>query len=170
MPAVVSALNLLQRCRGTYPHGGMEGSSNLIILLESRAASEDFRQPELAHGTLHVTDFALSRGRCPHPLRGFTAHPAYHVGMGEGLGGALNGLDIEARRNRLGDARMKRRRATWNHERVLSLVASCWPVSSSWSVASRRSDEGRVISQRRAHGDGSSSSMADMFNAIGYET
>lgn len=107
----------------TNPHSSVQSAGNLIILLQSRAASEDLGEPELGHGTLHVADLALDRRRCLHPLRGLAAHAADHVGMGEGLGGPLLGLDIQRRRDGLGDARVKRRGPARDDEVAVGLVA-----------------------------------------------
>lgn len=46
-------------CGLTYPHGSMKGAGNVVVLLQSRAASENLRQPELADGALHVSNLAL---------------------------------------------------------------------------------------------------------------
>ncbi len=79
----------------TYPHGSVQSAGNLIILLQSRAASKNFRKPELRYRTLHVANLAL-RGRWSlDPLRGLTADATDHVGMGEGFRGPLLGLDIQ---------------------------------------------------------------------------
>lgn len=137
----------------------MQSSSNLIVLLQSRATSENLWQPKLANGALHMTDFPLSGCGGLYPLRRLTADTTYHVGMSEGLGSSLNGFDIETRWDWLGDARMKRRGATRDNEGILSLVARTRPV------ASGRADEGRVISQRWAHIGGN---MANIFNGMGY--
>lgn len=67
----------------------MKGAGNVVILLQSRAASENFRKPELTDGALHVSNLALWRWRCLDPLRGLTADTAYHVGMGKSLGCTL---------------------------------------------------------------------------------
>lgn len=74
----------------------MESSGNLVILLQARAASEDFWQPELTDRTLHMADLALGRLWCLDPLRRFPSDTAYHVGVGQGLWGPLLGLDIQS--------------------------------------------------------------------------
>lgn len=52
----------------TYPHSSVQSSSNLIILFESGTAAQNLWQPELAYGTFHVANFALSRRWGFHPL------------------------------------------------------------------------------------------------------
>lgn len=52
----------------TYPHCGMQLSRNLIVLLKARTAAEDFGQPKLGNGALHVLDLALRGRRGLHPL------------------------------------------------------------------------------------------------------
>lgn len=42
-----------------YPHSRVQGSCNFVILLQSRAATQDLGKPELANGTLHVANLAL---------------------------------------------------------------------------------------------------------------
>ena len=118
----------------------MQRSSNLIILLQSRAASQNLGQPELANGALHMTDLPLRGGGGSNPLRRLTTNTADHVGMGEGLGGALGGLH-SLRLGGLGDARVQRRGATGDHQRVLSVTSR-----------SRRTSGKRV--ERVTHGDG----------------
>lgn len=132
----------------------MKGSGNLVVLLQPRAAAQDLRQPELADGALHVANFPLSRGGRSDPLGRLTADTAYHVGMGEGLGGTLGGLDIKIRGNGLGYARMERGGAAGDHEGVFALIARGGPV------AGGRTHKRRVISQRRSHG-------AEVSNATG---
>jgi hypothetical protein len=79
-----------------HPHGRVQGSSNLIILLQSGAAAQNLWQPELTDGALHVANLSLVWGGSLDPLRGFTANTAYHVGMSESLGGPLGGFDVES--------------------------------------------------------------------------
>lgn len=74
----------------------MKSSSNLIVLFQARAATENFGQPELPNCALHVADLALGRRRCLDPLRRLAANAAYHVSMGEGLGGPLLRFHIES--------------------------------------------------------------------------
>lgn len=42
-----------------YPHGSMESASNVVVLLQSRTASQNLRQPELTNSTLHVSNLSL---------------------------------------------------------------------------------------------------------------
>ena len=118
----------------------MQSSSNLIILLQSRTTTQNLRQPELTNGALHMTDLPLGGGGGSNPLRRFTTNTTDHIGMGESLGGALGGLH-SLRLNGLGDARVQRRGATGDHQRVLSVTNR-----------SRRTSGKRV--KRGAHGDG----------------
>lgn len=118
----------------------MQSSSNLIILLQSRTTTQNLRQPELTNGALHMTDLPLGGGGGSNPLRRFTTNTTDHIGMGKGLGGALGGLH-SLRLNGLGDARVQRRGATGDHQRVLSVTNR-----------SRRTSGKRV--KRGAHGDG----------------
>ena len=75
-----------------YPHSSMESSGNLIVLFQTRAAAEDLWKPELADGTLHVLNTSLDGCWSANPLRRFAPNTADHIGMGEGLGGALGRL------------------------------------------------------------------------------
>lgn len=86
-----------------YPHGGVQRPRNLIVLFQTRAATKNLGQPELANGALHVLNFPLDwRGRLD-PLGWLTAHTTDHIGMSQGLGGALGGLQVQCRGNRLRD-------------------------------------------------------------------
>jgi hypothetical protein len=87
-----------------YLHGRVESTSNLIVLVESRTASENLWKPKLADSTLHVANLALSRRRCFHPLCRLSSNTTYHVSMSECLWRSLDGLDIESRGDWLGDA------------------------------------------------------------------
>lgn len=127
--------------RWTHPHGGVQRPGNLVVLLETRAAAENLGQPELADGTLHVANLALSGRRCLDPLRGLTANTADHVGMGERLGRALLGLGGESRGDGLGDAGVQRRGAAGDDEVVVALVAG---AGTGITVAGARPGEGRV--------------------------
>lgn len=82
----------------------MQRTSNFIVLLEPGAATEDFGQPKLAYGSLHVLNLALDRGGSLDPLRGLATNTAYHVGMGQGLGCSLDRLQVESRGDGLSDA------------------------------------------------------------------
>lgn len=66
--------------------------------------------------------------------------------MGESFGSPLGGLDVERGSNGLSDTGVQRRRATGDDQRIFPLAASCRPVPGG------RTDEGRVVSQRRSHG------------------
>lgn len=103
----------------------MQGAGNVIVLLQSRAASEDLGQPELADSTLHVADFALRwRGRLD-PLRRLAANATDHVGMGQSLGGALLGLVVgKGRGNWLCDPRVEGRGATGNDQVAVDVFAA----------------------------------------------
>jgi hypothetical protein len=71
--------------RETCPHGSVKGAGNVVVLLQSRAASQNLRKPELTNGTLHVSNLSLRRWRSLDPLRGLAADTTYHVGMGKSL-------------------------------------------------------------------------------------
>ena len=107
----------------SHPHGRIESTRDLVILLQSWATAQDLWHPELTNGTLHVPYLPLSKRRCLDPLRRFSSHSTYHVGMGEGLGSPLVWPDVERGRYGLGDAGMERGVATWDHERMLAMVA-----------------------------------------------
>jgi hypothetical protein len=93
------------RGRVCYPHGSMKGAGNVVVLLQSRAASENLRQPELPDGALHVSNLSLWRWRSLDPLRGLAADTTYHVGMGEGLWRTLASARLcQLRRQGLCDA------------------------------------------------------------------
>jgi hypothetical protein len=51
-----------------YPHCRVKRTCDLIILFQSRAATENFWQPKLPNGTLHVSNSALNRSWSAHPL------------------------------------------------------------------------------------------------------
>jgi hypothetical protein len=132
-----------------YPHGSMQRTSNLVVLLQPGAATQNLRKPELANGTLHVTDLALSRGGSLDPLRGLTANTAYHVSMGEGLGRPLLGLHVESRGNRLSNPRVERRGPAGDNEAGVTLIAS---ARTTLAITRPRTGEGWVGSERRRHG------------------
>lgn len=112
-----------ERNRESYPHGGMQRTGNLVVLLESRAAAQDLGEPELADGTLHVCDLALSGLGSASPLRGLTTDTTDHVGMGQGLGGTLARLGtVHGGGHWLDDARMQRRGAVRDDEVVIVLT------------------------------------------------
>lgn len=68
--------------------------------------------------------------------------------MSKSFGSPLGGLDVEGGGNGLGDARVQRRRAAGDDQRIFPLAASRRPIASGWP------HEGRVISQRWSHCDG----------------
>lgn len=104
----------------------MERSGDLIILLQSRTASKDLWEPELPHGALHVSDFALSWCWRLDPLRRLSPNTAHHVGVGKGLWCSLLGLHVECRRNWLGDSGMKRRGPARNNKILVADVSGNW--------------------------------------------
>jgi hypothetical protein len=77
------------------PHGRVKSTSNLIILLKARAAAQNFGQPKLPNGTLHVANLSLGRGGSFDPLRRLTANTANHVSMRQSLWSALLRLHVE---------------------------------------------------------------------------
>lgn len=105
----------------TYPHSSMQRPGDLVILLKPRAASKNFREPELAHSSLHVLDLSVGGLGSLDPLRGLATNTAHHVGVGESLGGALAGLRIELGGQRLGDPRVQRRGPAGDEQAVLAL-------------------------------------------------
>jgi hypothetical protein len=86
-----------------YPHRRMQGPRYFIILFQPGAASQDLRQPELTHSTLHVPNFPLGRRRCLDPLGRFSAHTTDHVGVSKSLWCALLRLEVQSGRNWLCD-------------------------------------------------------------------
>jgi hypothetical protein len=54
--------------RETSPHGSVERSSNFIVLLQSRAATQDLGKPELANSAFHMPNLALCGSRSLDPL------------------------------------------------------------------------------------------------------
>lgn len=93
--------------RKTYPHGRMQGFGDFIILFQTGAASQDLRQPKLAHGSFHVTNLSLRWRGSPDPLGRFPTNTANHVGMSEGFGGSLRSFRIGLRRDGLRNAGVK---------------------------------------------------------------
>lgn len=132
----------------TNPHGSMKRSGDFIVLLQARTATQDFWQPELANSSLHMADFALGRRGSPDPLRWLAANTAYHVGVSERLGGALLGFGVEARGNRLCNARVQRRSSAGNQHCVAILVAG---DRAAFTLAGARAREARVSAERRTH-------------------
>jgi len=106
--------------RRTYSHCGMQRPGNLVVLLQSGAATKNLRQPELADGTFHVPDLPLHWRRCLDPLRRLPADTAYHIRMRERFGCSLSWLRLVHRtRHRLGDPGVQRRRAIRNDQVVV---------------------------------------------------
>lgn len=96
-------------CVQTYAHGGVKRASNAVILLQSRTATEDLGQPELANGVFHVCDSALGWLGCLDPLRRFAADTTHHVRVSQSLGCTLGRPRLAyARRGGLRDPRMER--------------------------------------------------------------
>lgn len=95
-----------------------------------------------------MANLTLSRGRGSDPLGWLTANTADHIGMGECFRGPLSGLDVQRRSHGLSDAGVQRRRAAGDDQRIFPLAASRRPVPGG------RTDEGRMVSQRRSHFDG----------------
>jgi hypothetical protein len=86
-------------------------------------------------------------------LRRLAANAADHVGMSEGLGGSLLRLDVEGRRDGLGDAGVQRRGAAGDEEIIgAALVAGAG--SSVTAIAGARAGEGRMGVERGSHGEG----------------
>lgn len=137
-----------KKVRGTHPHGSMKSPRNLIVLLQPRTAPQDLGQPKLPNGALHVSNLALGGRGSLDPLRGLSAHAADHVGMREGLWGALLGLDVEGGGNWLGDARVQRGGPAGDDEVGVGLVAG---GRTAFTIAGPGTDEGGVVVERRAH-------------------
>lgn len=91
---------------GTYAHGSMQRASDVVVLLQSRAATENLWLPERRYGTFHVANLSLGGSGRLDPLGGLSAHTAYHVSMRESLWSSLAWLDVQSRRKRLGDSRV----------------------------------------------------------------
>ena len=70
-PAIVSTEPTQQnamRVIETNPHRRVERPCDFIVLLESGAASQDLRQPELTDCTFHVANLSLWWRGCSGPL------------------------------------------------------------------------------------------------------
>lgn len=145
---ISTMLDAFIRTKVTYSHGSMQGASNVIILLQPRAAAQDLRQPELPDSTLHVSDLALSRGRGLDPLGRLAANTTDHVGMCKGLGRPLLVLGIESRGNWLGNSRMQRRCPAGDYQIIVALVAG---RRAGIAIARPRTGEGGVCGQRGGH-------------------
>jgi hypothetical protein len=123
---------------GTYPHGGMKRSCNLIVLLQSWATAQDLWEPELADGTFHMLNLALSRWRSLDPLRRFSSNTANHVRMGQSLWSSLTRLNVQRSRKRLRDPRVQRGCSTGNDE-VFGLFPRRRSLASARTETERRS-------------------------------
>ena len=139
-----------QERKSTHPHGSVESTGNLVVLLEPRAAAQDLWEPELAYGTLHVANLALGRRGSLDPLGGLATNTAHHVGVGESLGGPLLGLHVKRRGDRLGDARVQRRGPAGDDQVAVGLIAGDWPA---FAVARPRTLERGVCGERGRHFD-----------------
>ena len=126
----------------------MQCPRNLVILLKTGTAAEDFRQPELTNCTFHVTNLALRRRGSLDPLRWLPSNTADHVSMSESLGCPLLRFRTERRRNRLRDPRVERRCPAGDNQVVVVVVASARPGI---AVAGTRPRKRRVCTQRRRH-------------------
>lgn len=78
-----------------HPHSSIQSACDLIVLLQSWAATQNLWQPELANGTFHVPNLSLSWRWCFDPLRWFSSNTTYHIRMSESLGSPLIRLDVE---------------------------------------------------------------------------
>ena len=115
----------------------MHGASNLIVLLQPWAASQDLWQPELPDSTLHVTDLSLSWWRGLDPLGRLPADTTDHIRMCEGLWRPLLWLSTQGRGDRLCDSRVQRRGSAGDDEVAVGLA-------SSWAIARPGTGERRV--------------------------
>lgn len=129
----------------------MQRPSILIILLQPRATPQNLWQPKLSHSTLHMSNLSLRGRRRLNPLCRLAPNTTHHVGMCEGLGSTLLGLDVQGRWNGLGDARVQRRGAAGNHEGLVVLVAG---ARAAVAVAGARAHEGGVCAEGWSHCDG----------------
>lgn len=145
-----SALSLTFQL-STHLHSGVQRTSNLVILLQPGAATQDLGQPELSNGALHVSNLALRGRRRLDPLRGLAADTADHVRMRESLWGPLLGLGGESSRRGLGDSGVKRGSAAGDQEVVSAsaLIAGAGPAI---TIACPRTGEGRMGVERGSHG------------------
>lgn len=142
-PADLSILSSMTREMSvSYPHRSMERSSDFIILLQPGTATKNLGQPELTNSSLHMSNLSLGWSGCLDPLGWLSSNTAHHVGMREGLGGSLLRLDIESRRNWLGDPGVQRRGSAWDDQVLVSLVASSWTT---FAVSGPWTDERRVV-------------------------
>jgi hypothetical protein len=132
----------------TYPHSSMKRPSNLVILLEARAASENLGQPELAYSTLHVANLALGWSWSLDPLRRFSSNTTHHVGMGQCLGCPLLGFHVQGRGDRLCDSGVERGCSAGNDQVAVGLVAR---NRTAIPIAGPGPDEGSVGIERGSH-------------------
>jgi hypothetical protein len=73
----------------------MQRPSDLVVLLETRAAAQNLGKPELANRSLHMANFALCWRRRLDPLGGLPANTTYHIGMSERFRAPLRRLDAQ---------------------------------------------------------------------------
>lgn len=92
------------RIDGTYPHGRVESASNLIVLLQPRAAPQDLGQPKLPRAALGMSDFAMRRRWRFDPMGRLPGYPTDQIGVGQRFGSLVVCLDAQRRQRRLGDA------------------------------------------------------------------
>lgn len=133
-----------------YPHSGMKRSGNLIVLFQTRAATEDLWKPELTDGTFHVLNASLNGCRSANPLRGFAPNTTDHVGMSECLWCVLGRLCDQRGRHWLRDTGMEGGRSAGDDSHVNLLLAS----AGARGFAGCWSNEGIVVSERGSHNDG----------------
>lgn len=129
----------------TYSHGSMQRPGNLVVLLQSGAASQNLWQPELTNCTLHVSNLALRWCRRLDPLRRLAAHATNHVGMSKGLWCPLVRFGVEGRGQGLGDSRVKGGSPARDDEVTVSLA-------SNRAFASPRPGKRGVRRKRWSHG------------------
>lgn len=136
---------------GSYPHSRVQRSSNVIVLLKPRAATENLGKPELSNSSLHVTDLSLCRLRSLDPLRRLAANTTDHVRMCESLWCSLLWLEVEVEcgRDGLCDSGVQRRGSARNDQVVVALVSSAWPGIA--VARPRTTREGGVGCQGRRH-------------------
>jgi hypothetical protein len=127
----------------TYPHSGMKRPCDLVVLLQSWAATQNFRKPECTNCAFHMPNLSLAGSRRFDPLGGLSSYAAYHISMGQRLGAPGTLLNIQSRWKWLGDPGVKGRGPAGDDEAVVSL---CSLVSRRRSLASARTQ-----AQRRCH-------------------
>lgn len=146
--AILTLVQPLHSIDKTYPHSSMKRSCDFIILLQSRTASQNLRQPELSDCSLHMSNLPLSGGGCLDPLRWLSSDTADHVRMSEGLRCTLLRLYVQCGGNWLSDSGVQRGGPAWDDQVLVCLVAR---PGTAFTVSSPRSDEGGMIVQRWAH-------------------